>query len=466
MFFARDGGDFNVVQACLSSSRGCLIMALWDKMRGSGLASLKSAGDEAIIFDPALPDETGHQTRKVIQAAFPDGPITLTTKLADERPRSAVRVVATAATKSERSRTRRAKPVEEAQSAEKERAENTLNSLGDAVLCTDMTGRVTYLNLVAEKMTGWSLEDATGHRVADVFQIIDAETREPVRDPLQIATLRHGKQPSLTTNCTLIRRDGLKSAIEASVAPIHDRSGRVTGAVSVFHDVGKARAVVMKMSHLAHYDFLTDLPNRVLFNDRLTQAIALARRYQRQLGVLFLDCDRFKEINDAFGHNTGDLMLQSVAKRLVAAVRSSDTVSRQGGDEFVILLSELEKPEDALICARKIVKALAEPHRIGVHDLVVCASIGFAIYPDDGRNAEIAHQERRHGALRGQAKRRQYLPRFPLQHAGARGRAGIRRGQSHPRLGEEPVQSALSAAGDPGHGRRRQRRSAHSLEPS
>ena len=156
----------------------------------------------------------------------------------------------------------------------------------------------------------------------------------------------------------------------------------------VFHDVSGSRAMAAKMAHLAQHDFLTALPNRVLLDDRLNQAIAMARRHQRRLAVLFLDCDRFKNINDTLGHMVGDLLLKSVAGRIVSAVRSSDTVSRQGGDEFIILLSELEDVADASLCARKIIRALAEPHHILRHDLHLTGSIGIAVYPTDGRNAD------------------------------------------------------------------------------
>src|ERR1700676_3853681 len=154
--------------------------------------------------------------------------------------------------------------------------------------------------------------------------------------------IRENKTVSLTPNCVLIRRDGVESPIEDSAAPIHDRHGQVTGAVIVFHDVSAARATTLTMSYLAQHDSLTDLPNRALLNDRLTEAISLARRHQRRLAVLFLDVDRFKHINDSLGHMIGDELLHVVGSRLTMCVRSSDTVSRHGGDEFVVVLSELE----------------------------------------------------------------------------------------------------------------------------
>jgi diguanylate cyclase (GGDEF)-like protein len=186
----------------------------------------------------------------------------------------------------------------------------------------------------------------------------------------------------------LIRRDGHQTAIEDSTAPIHDRSGQVTGAVIVFHDVSHAHEMSQRMSHLAHHDHLTGLPNRLLFNDRLAQAMAAARRHSEQLAVLFVDVDRFKHVNDSLGHAIGDRLLLSVAERLAASVRGSDTVSRQGGDEFVILLSTIAHAEDAAVSAIKLLTALSLPHRIEEHVLRITLSIGIAVYPDDGSDAE------------------------------------------------------------------------------
>ncbi len=143
-----------------------------------------------------------------------------------------------------------------------------------------------------------------------------------------------------------------------------------------------------RMVHSAEHDFLTGLPNRMLLNDRIGQAIALAPRRRLNGAVLFLDLDGFKHINDSLGHAVGDQLLQSVAKRLMGCVRVSDTVSRQGGDEFVVLLPEVQHAEEAGITARRMLKAVAEAHVVGQHDLHVTASIGVSVYPDDGIDAE------------------------------------------------------------------------------
>jgi diguanylate cyclase (GGDEF)-like protein/PAS domain S-box-containing protein len=270
---------------------------------------------------------------------------------------------------------------------EEERAQVTLNSIGDAVISTDVSGHVTYLNVVAESMTGWSRQEAVGHSFEEVFPIIDATTRKAVPNPMALA-VRQNKTVGLPPNCVLIRRDRFEAAIEDSAAPIHDRHGQVTGAVMVFHDVSTARAMSAQMAYLAQHDSLTDLPNRILLKDRLTQSMARAHRHQQKMAVLYLDVDRFKSINDSLGHAIGDRLLQSVAQRLAACVRSSDTVSRQGGDEFVVLLSEATLGQEAAISAEKILMTLSKPHRIDQHDLTITVSIGIATYPDDGTEAE------------------------------------------------------------------------------
>jgi diguanylate cyclase (GGDEF)-like protein/PAS domain S-box-containing protein len=270
---------------------------------------------------------------------------------------------------------------------EKERAEVTLNSIGDAVISTDVAGNVTYLNQVAEAMTGWTSVDAIGRPFSEVFRIIDSTNPERKVNPIAIA-MQQNKTVGLSGSCTLVRRDGTETAIEDSAAPIHDRRGQVTGAVMVFHDVTQARAMSQRMSYLAHHDYLTDLPNRLLLNDRLAQAMAAARRRRQQLAVLFVDVDRFKHINDSLGHAIGDELLQSIAGRLFASVRGSDTVSRQGGDEFVILLSSIAQAQDAALSANKILTALSTPHHVKEHDLQITVSLGISIYPEDGTDAE------------------------------------------------------------------------------
>lgn len=288
------------------------------------------------------------------------------------------------------------KIIEEIQSVEKERAQLTLDSIGDAVICTDASGNITFLNRVAETMTGWPLKDATGRAMADCVRIVDAITRKTILDPMAKAASQN-RAGSLPMNCVLISRNGQEIYIEDSVAPIHDRDGQVTGAVIVFRDVSATRALEKELTDSAQHDFLTGLPNRILLRDRIGQAISLAHRQRCHAAVLFLDLDGFKHINDSLGHLIGDKVLQSVANRLLECVRSPDTVVRQGGDEFIVLLQELKDPQDAVFTIARLLKTVAAAHSIDSHEIFVTTSIGVSIYPNDGqdgetliRNADIA----------------------------------------------------------------------------
>jgi len=183
---------------------------------------------------------------------------------------------------------------------EKDLAQATLNCIADAVISTDMSGNITFFNPVAGSMMGWPLKEASGRHLTEVFRIVDATTRKPILDPMAKAASEN-VTGNLPLNCLLIHRDGHEVFIEDSVAPVHDREGAVTGAVIVFRDVSVARAQSEQITHLAEHDFLTGLPNRLLFSDRVGQANSLARRHRGQAAVLFLDLDGFKQFNDSLG---------------------------------------------------------------------------------------------------------------------------------------------------------------------
>jgi len=397
LLIENDPTAANEIRAALALASSGFFEVEWVRQLSEGLARLTKGGIDAVLLELSLPDSHGIETFDKLFSAAPEVPILIlggnyNEALAKEAVGrgaqdyllpghlnySLPRVLRNAIER---------KAVEDALYVEKERAVVTLNSIGDAVLCTDISGIVTYLNLVAETMTGWTREEAIGKPLAEVFRIIDGLTRQAARDPMEMA-VEQNRTVGLTVNCVLIRRDGFESAIEDSAAPIHDRAGRVTGAVIVFHDVSASRAMSVKMTHSAEHDVVTNLPNRVLLNDRITQSIALARRQNRPIAVIFLDLDRFKYINDSLGHAIGDQLLQSVSKRLLASVRSSDTVSRQGGDEFVILLSGITHPGDAATSARKILLSLTAPHSIGGRHLHIDGSIGISVYPEDGQDPE------------------------------------------------------------------------------
>jgi diguanylate cyclase (GGDEF)-like protein/PAS domain S-box-containing protein len=392
--------DAKAVRSALKGS----FQVEWVRKCSAGLKRLAqerkqpTGGIEAVLVDLYLPDCQGIETFDQLFAAAPQIPILVLSAAKDEEvAKLAVQrgaqdyllknhLDAYLLSKTLGSMIERA-AIADALFNEKERAQITLNSIGDAVMSTDVWAKVTYLNVVAEGLTGWSRAEAAGRPVAEVFRIIDVTTREAAQNPIPLA-IQENRIVALTPNCALVRRDGVEAAIEDSTAPIHDRHGQVTGAVMVFHDVSTTRALSSKMIHLAQHDSLTDLPNRTLFSARLTDAIAAAHRYRRKLAVLYLDLDRFKYVNDSLGHAMADRVLQSVASRLLASVRASDTVSRQGGDEFVILLSEVAGAQDGAVSAEKILQAVRTLHRIDQHDLHLTASIGIATYPADGTEAE------------------------------------------------------------------------------
>jgi diguanylate cyclase (GGDEF)-like protein/PAS domain S-box-containing protein len=353
---------------------------------------------DIILLDLGLPDARGVEAIRRAHAAAPRIPLVVLTGLDDEslaaqslqegaqdylikgqiETRGLVRSLRYAIER---------KIMEDALYAEKERAQVTLNCIGDAVVCTNIAGEITFLNPVAEKITGWSLLEAAGRPMAEVFRTLNPTSTESTETTAEVATLQI-RSAHLPPSCILIRRDGLEIPIEESIAAIHDTEGRATGAVIVFRDVSVAQAMAQQMTHSAKHDYLTGLPNRMLLNDRIGQAIAAARRHAKQVAVLFLDLDGFKHINDSLGHTIGDQLLQSVAERLVGCVRGADTVSRQGGDEFVVLLSELVQSEDAAIMAGRILRSVAESHSVDQHDLHITTSIGVSVYPHDGTTAE------------------------------------------------------------------------------
>jgi diguanylate cyclase (GGDEF)-like protein/PAS domain S-box-containing protein len=266
------------------------------------------------------------------------------------------------------------------------RAEITLNSIGDAVISVDMHGLVDYLNIAAELVTGWSREEAGGRPIAEVLNIIDGATGRLIANPVEYV-LENKHSVGLTGDVILVGRRGQRIPIEDSVAPIHDWNGQLVGAVIVFRDISNTVALTSEMRHQAHHDFLTNLPNRLLLNDRITQAIASAKRSQTTPVLLFLDLDKFKHINDSLGHAVGDQLLRAVSERLLHCVRMSDTVSRHGGDEFVILLADERRPQDAALAAEKILLALSAPFLIDGQQLHTSTSIGISVFPLDGLDA-------------------------------------------------------------------------------
>jgi len=270
-------------------------------------------------------------------------------------------------------------------------AEVTLACTGDAVIISDSAERVTHLNGPAELLTGWSQAQARGHSLNELLGHAGCDDKQPTSAHAAMDSGSIGNSACSDT-AILVRRDDIELNIKNCSGYIRDRDGNVTGTVAVLHDLGAVREQTLELSQAAQHDFLTGLPNRSLVNDRITQAISFSARYNKQLAVMFVDLDLFKRINDSLGHAVGNKLLQQVATRIVACVRRSDTVGRIGGDEFVVLLSQVGHAEDAVFIARKILSSLAAPYLIDQKQLQINASIGVSTYPDDGTTETLIHR--------------------------------------------------------------------------
>jgi len=266
-----------------------------------------------------------------------------------------------------------------------QRALVTLHAIADAVIFVDAHGRIDYLNRAAERLTGYPLHEARGRPVAEVVQTIDERSREPVPLP-SAAELEHDLPARLNAPCGLISRWGQEAIIKVSAALLDSQEREVAGIVLTLSDITEARLLAARVTHQATHDALTGVPNRILLEDRLQLAIARARRLGSRLTVLFVDLDRFKTINDGFGHGIGDMLLVQVTERLRSRLRAEDTLARLGGDEFVVLAENAAQRHAIDQLANKLRDAFAEPFLLEHEEIYVSATIGIAVYPQDGHD--------------------------------------------------------------------------------
>src|ERR1700730_11874858 len=261
-----------------------------------------------------------------------------------------------------------------------------LEAAPDAMVVVNQSGEIVLLNVQAEKQFGYRRDELVGQKVKNI--IPEGFAERLIADGTRTAADALAQQIGTGIELQGRRKDGSEFPIEIMLSPLESPEGvLITAAIRDITQRKKSEEQLVELSHSVQHDFLTNLPNRVLLTDRLNQAIAFAQRQGTQFAVLFVDLDHFKAINDSLGHEVGDKLLQSVAGRLIASVRRSDTVSRQGGDEFVVLLSHVEQAEDAAFSARKILEALSAPHQIDNTDLNINVSIGVSTYPGDGQDA-------------------------------------------------------------------------------
>ncbi|QBE62163.1 putative bifunctional diguanylate cyclase/phosphodiesterase [Pseudoduganella lutea] len=258
-----------------------------------------------------------------------------------------------------------------------------LDAITDAVISTDSAGNVRYLNAAALRLVALTPREALGMPITEVMRLQDGATLAWISHPL-LETLRTGEVRRLPRGSILLRNDGTQIVIDDSTSPIIDDAGAVIGGVMVFHDITDAHRLQEQVDYLAWHDFLTALPNRFAAQRHLERTLLEAQDKTLALAVMFLDLDRFKSVNDTLGHAAGDALLVAVAARLRGCFRAVDQVSRQGGDEFVVLMAPGTSRADATRAADRILAAIALPYELPEAEAHIGCSIGIAMYPEHG----------------------------------------------------------------------------------
>ena len=251
-----------------------------------------------------------------------------------------------------------------------------------SIVITDATGNIQYVNPFFSLLTGYGADEVLGQNPR---LLKSGHTAPETYEDLWAHLIRGEPWKGELINR---RKNGEVYWEEAYIGPVRDAAGRISHFVAVKINVTDRILTQERLIHMASHDVLTDLPNRGLFAERVQQALELAKRHATKLALLFIDLDQFKPVNDTWGHRLGDLLLRAVAERMKPRVRAADTIGRIGGDEFVVLLTDLEEPDAALQVAEELRQALAQPFVIEGHELSISASIGIALYPDHGADAE------------------------------------------------------------------------------
>jgi diguanylate cyclase (GGDEF)-like protein/PAS domain S-box-containing protein len=274
------------------------------------------------------------------------------------------------------------KHLEDSLYEERERALVTLRSIGDGVITTDASGQITFLNPIAENLTAWRNEEATGHNLEEVFPVIDEITREPIESLVQ-RCLREGHVIGLGGHTLLLNREGREIAISDSAAPILSESGGITGVVLVFHDVSVERSMQRKIEYQALHDSLTGLWSRAAFDNRLEELIEDAQQGEGKHVLIYIDLDQFKVVNDTVGHLAGDELLKQVAALLQQHTREADILARLGGDEFALLMIGCDL-DHAVKVAEQLREQIAEfPFAWSDHHFQIGASFGIVLIDQD-----------------------------------------------------------------------------------
>jgi len=254
--------------------------------------------------------------------------------------------------------------------------------LFDAVVVTDLQGIIIDWNSGSEKLYGYSRDEAVGQSVSILHVPDDSEH---ITSEVISAVEKHGKWSG---EVRMLHKDGHIGWIESICIPFFDEDNQMVGALGINRDITDRKEEIERLSYLAHYDYLTNIPNRYLLLDRITHLIAQSERDKNIFALLYIDVDKFKTINDTKGHAFGDEVLKETALRLKQSIRNSDTVARIGGDEFVVLLENISNERDVSTMIEALTKSLNKTFLIDKEEINVRCSIGAALYPNEGETTD------------------------------------------------------------------------------
>ena len=403
-----DPGDFGLIQAHVRLAELGIssenISIAWSKSLGEGIIAARNSKPDIVLLDLSLPDSAGLATVQTLRAAMPGIPIVVLTGYDDN-------VLAAAALQAGAQdylvkgqfdhnalgHAVRHALVRESLEARLRLFEVALNSVANSIVITDIRGIIQWVNPAFTELTGYSLEETLGHTTGELLKSgkHGQDFYQGMYKAIHSGQTWHGEVVNR-------RKDGSFYDESLIITPVSGADETIQYFVAIMQDITERKRAEVQISQLAFYDALTSLPNRRLLNDRLEQAMAASQRSERYGAVMFLDMDNFKPLNDNYGHGVGDLLLMEVAHRLINSVRKVDTVARFGGDEFVVILSELdmckvESVAQAAIIAEKIRAALAKPYLLTfAHDgqpeteleHSCPASIGVALFRGHSASAE------------------------------------------------------------------------------
>ena len=271
--------------------------------------------------------------------------------------------------------------------ASEERWKFALEGAGDGVWDWNVETDEVVLSNRYKEMYGFTDEDVASDSQQWRERIYPDDRATVDRD---IQACLNGETTHYVNEHRVRCKDGtIKWALARGMIVSRDHNGKPLRMIGTHADITERKIAEQQFQHLAHFDILTDLPNRTLIGDRLKQALAYAKREKSLLALMFIDLDKFKPVNDNLGHEIGDLLLKQVARRLQQAIRASDTVARIGGDEFVVLLPVIDSYQDAAVVAEKILQTLNHPFQIAQHTVDISSSIGIAVYPQHGTDEKL-----------------------------------------------------------------------------